>query len=69
MEKPFNELITQNDANADARLGASAPNAAHCIGVTSGDTQATDANHTADTPRTVIRGKVPPQKKINHRRP
>lgn len=59
MEKPFEELITQNNANADARLGALAPNAAHSIGATSDNTQAPDTNHTVDTPRTVIRGESP----------
>ena len=63
MEKPFEEQITQSDANAGARLGASAPNAAHCIGVTSDDTQATDTNRTADTPRTVIRGESPTEER------
>jgi len=31
MEKPFAELITHNDANADARLGALAPNRASAL--------------------------------------
>ena len=53
--KPFEKLIVQNNANADARLGALAPNVAHSIGATSDNTQASDTNHTTDTPRTVIR--------------
>lgn len=56
MEDPSIILLSQNCAGADARLGASATNAAHCTGLSLGDDRLSGANQSVALPRTVIRG-------------
>ena len=59
MEKPFEKLTNQNSASANARLGAPVPSAAERTGVSMNSIQLSNAVHTADAPRTVIRGESP----------